>query len=128
MSTAKRPGAQIFRFTRVKLKIYPPSITLKQKLEMVYSFIYIYILSLYVVSHLELSKWTGQSCSVNFFMILLCCCCVLHDNIYMLLLLLLLLLLCITRQHIYVVVVVVIVYFYWSFVSISRNKRALFVK
>ena len=24
MSTAKRPGAQIFRFTRVKLKIYPP--------------------------------------------------------------------------------------------------------
>ena len=41
MSTAKRPGAQIFRFTRVKLKIYPPPLgTLKQKLEMVYSFIY----------------------------------------------------------------------------------------
>ena len=45
------------------------TITLKQKLEMVYSFtfyvalyIYIYILSLYLLSHLQLSKWTGQSC------------------------------------------------------------------
>ena len=85
---------------------WPP----RQRLEMVYSFIYIYC-------HLELSKWRGQSC-ISFYGKFL------YDFI-MLLLLLLLLLLCITPQHIYVVVVV---YFYWSLVSISRNKRALFVK
>ena len=39
----------------------PPTITLKQKLEMVYSFtfytaLYIYLLSLYELCHLELSK------------------------------------------------------------------------
>ena len=94
MSTAKCPGAQIFRFTWVKLKIYPPQYHSEAKAgNGIQLYIYIYILSLYVVSHLELSKWTGQSCSVNFFMILLCCCCcccVLHHNIYMLLLLLLL--------------------------------------
>ena len=107
-----------FRFTRVKLKIYSPWYHSEAKAgNGIQLYIYIYILSLYVVSHLELSKWTGQSCFVN--------CKFLYDFI---MLLLLLLLLCITRQHIYVVVVVVIVYVYWSFVSISRNTRALFFK
>ena len=61
--------------------------------------LYIYLLSLYVLSHLELSKWTGQSCisfygkflsiSVWFYHVVVvvvyytttyicCCCCVLH--------------------------------------------------
>ena len=28
--------------------------------------LYIYLLSLYVLSHLELSKWTGQTCTSSY--------------------------------------------------------------
>ena len=82
--------AQIFQIYLGKTDD-PPS--LKQKLEMVYSFTFyaaLYICCHYELCDLELSKWTGQSC----FIILSCCCCcycVLHHSIQMLLL-------CITHQ------------------------------
>ena len=109
MSTAKRPGAQIFRFTWVKLKIYPPWYHSEAKAgNGIQLYIYIYTVTLCIVSF----GVEQVDRSVMF-------CKFLYDFI-------MLLLLCITPQHIYVVVVVV--YFYWSFVSISRNKRALFFK
>ena len=67
--------------------------------------LYIYLVSLYELCHLELSKWTGQSCIcfyAKFLSISLWFYHVVDDFI-----MLLLLLLCITPQHIYVVVVVV---------------------
>ena len=89
-------------------------------ISIVSSFIYIYC-HLYVVSHLELSNWTGHPC-ISFYGKFLS--------------------IPLWFYHIVVVVVVVVyytttyiccccccvVYFYWSFVCISRNKRALFVK
>ena len=60
------------------------------QLYILYSFIYIYLLSLYELCHLELSKWTGQSCIcfyanflwfyhvvviVHFTTTYICCCC-----------------------------------------------------
>ena len=84
----------------------PPSITLKQKVEMVYSFTFYAALYIYchLICHLELSKWTGQSCiyfyrkflSISLLLFyyyyyvvvvvyytttsICCCCCVLHNN------------------------------------------------
>ena len=57
----------IWRESTAQSDLPPPPrfITLKQKLEMVYSFTCyaaLYMWSLYVLCHLELSKWTGQSC------------------------------------------------------------------
>ena len=118
MSTAKRQGAQIFRFTQVKLKIYPPPRYHSEAKagNGIQLYIYIYIYN------------TVTLCSVSFGVEQVDRSVMFCKFLYDFIMLLLLLLLCITPQHIYVVVVVVIVYFYWSFVSISRNKRALFFK
>ena len=95
-----RVNFSISRFTWVKCMMNPPGISLKQKLYMVYSFTFyaaLYMLSLSVQCHLELSKWTGQSCIycnrkcisqfLYYFVMLLLfcccccsCCCVLHNN------------------------------------------------
>ena len=124
----------------VNLKIYPPSpencqssewtlcfsmrsmrahyvfcSTLKQKLEMLYSFTFYKALYIYLLSelcHLELSKWTGQSC-ISFYAKFL--------SIAWWFFIMLLLLLCsITPQHIYVVVVVVVVYYTSRTITTTR--------
>ena len=108
-----------FQLYQVTLLIDPPISTLKQKLEMVYSFtfytaLYIYLLSLYELCHLELSKWTGQSCICFYAKFLW---------FYHVVLLLLLLLLCISPQHIYVVVVVVVVVLLYYYTSGTRTTK-----
>ena len=79
----------------------PPSITLNQKLYMEYSFTFyaaLYMLSLYISCHLELSNWTGQSC-IYFYRTFLSIYLSLYDVVVVVLL-------CMTQQHPYVVVVV----------------------
>ena len=90
------------------VRFTPPSITLKQKLEMVYSFTF--YAALYICCHFMYCLiWSWASGQVSHaFLSMANFCQFVYDFIMMLLLLLLLL--CITPQNIYVVVVVVVYY------------------
>ena len=90
---------------RYQSQMNPTHIKLQQKLYIVYSFTFytaLYMLSLYISCHLELSNWTGQSCIyfyrtflsiylwlyyvvvvvvvVVYYTTTTICCCVLHNN------------------------------------------------
>ena len=118
-----------FHVYLLTLLIDPPPLSLWSKSWKWYTALhsiqlYIYLVSLYELCHLELSKWTGQSCIcfyAKFLSISLWFYHVVDDFIMWLLLLLLLLLLCITPQHIYVVVVVVVVVVYYTSGTITTT-------
>ena len=103
----RRVNFSLFRFTWVKLTMNPPSITLKQKLEMVYSFTF--YAALYICCHFMccvIWSWASGQVSHAFLSIANFCQFLYYVIIIIIIIMLLLLLLCITPQHLYVVVVV----------------------
>ena len=103
-----------FQLYQVTLPIDPPISTLKQKLEMVYSFtfytalyIYISIVPLWIVSFgvEQVNRSVMHLFLCQIFMILsccCCCCCVFHHNIYMLLLFVVVVVLHISNKNNYI--------------------------